>query len=81
MVAVVSTVAVLLEVLPICVDPLYDETAKVPVNDLMDAIAFKSVVLCADVSVTVRFAVPFDQESPEIVRMVVLPFLSTSVLV
>ena len=50
-------------------------------NDLMDAIAFKSVVLCADVSVIVRFAVPFDQESPEIVRMVVLPFLSTSVLV
>ena len=50
-------------------------------NDLMDAIAFSSVVLCADVSVTVRFAVPFDQESPEIVRMVVLPFLSTSVLV
>ena len=47
----------------------------------MDAIAFSSVVLCADVSVIVRFAVPFDQESPEMVRMVVLPFLSTNVLV
>ena len=46
----------------------------------MEAIAFNIVVLCADVSVTVRFAVPFDQESP-IVKMVVLPFLSTSVLV
>ena len=52
-----------------------------PVNDLMDAIAFSSVVLCADVNVTVRFAVPLDQESPEIVKMVALPFLSTSVLV
>ena len=46
---------------------------------MMDAIAFSSVVLCDDVSVTVRFAVPFDQESPKIVRMVALPFLSTSV--
>ena len=47
----------------------------------MDAIAFNSVVLCADVSVTVRFAVPFDQESPEIVRMVLLPFFTPRVLV
>ena len=47
----------------------------------MDAIAVNSVVRWSAVSVTVRFAVPFDQESPEIVRMVVLPFLSASVFV
>ena len=79
--AVVCTAAVLLDVLPICVEPLKDETAKVPVNDLTDAIAFSSAVLCADVSVTVRFAVPFVQESPEMVNIVVLPFLIASELV
>ena len=45
----------------------------------MDAIAFKSVVRCAAVSVTVRVAVPFVQESPEMVRWVELPFLIASV--
>lgn len=51
-----------------------DESAKVPVNDLTVAIAFSNVVLCADVSVTVLFAVPFDQESPVTVNMAVPPF-------
>lgn len=67
--------AVLLDVLPIWAEPLKEESAKVPVNDLTVAIAFKSAVLCADVSVTVLFAVPFDQESPVTVNMVVPPFL------
>ena len=70
----------MLDVLPIWAEPLKEESAKVPVNDLTVAIAFSNVVLCADVSVTVLFAVPFDQESPVTVNMVVPPFLIVSEL-
>ena len=73
--AVVCTVAVLLEVLPICVEPLKEETAKVPVKDFIEAIQLSSVVLCADDRVTERFAVPFVHASPVTVRMVVFPLL------
>ena len=42
---VVFIVAVLLEVLPTCVEPLKDDTEKVPVKDFTVVIAFRSVVL------------------------------------
>lgn len=50
-------------------------------KDFSEAIAVKSVDRCADVSVIVLFAVPFDQDCPLMVRMVVELFLITSVLV
>ena len=67
--SVVCTIPSATEVLPICVDPLKDCNSNFIVKDLMDAIVFSSVVLCAAVSVIVLVAVPFAQpEIPEMVK-------------
>ena len=63
---VVCTVAVFVAVEPICVEPLYVNKANVPVKDFTEAIAVRSVVRCAAVSVMVLVAVPFAHDRPVI---------------
>ena len=55
---VVCTVAVLLDVLPIVVDPLNVVNTNVPVKDGFEGIAFESAVRCAAVNVIVLSDVP-----------------------
>ena len=50
--------AVLLDVLPIVVDPLNVVNTNVPVKDGFEGIAFKSAVRCAAVNVIVLSDVP-----------------------
>ena len=51
--AVVCTVAVLLDLLPIVVEPFFVVKTNVPVKDFEDGKEFRSVVRCADVNVIV----------------------------
>ena len=76
---VVCTVAVLLDTLPICVDPFFVVSANVPVNDFMFTICERSVVRCAEVRAIVLLVVPvLDCAGMVMVKMVMLPFLTAS---
>ena len=74
--AVVCTVAVLVEVLPICEEPLKVESLNVPVKLFFAAISARIDERCAAVSVIVFE--PFESESPVRVKTVVLPSFNTS---
>ena len=78
---VVCTVAVAVEAVPICVDPLIVARENVPVNDLTEAIYDKRSDRCVEVRVIVLAAVPVDHDKLLIVRYVDEPFLSVSVWV
>ena len=77
----VCTVAVAVEAVPICVDPLIVAREKVPVNDFTEAIYDRRSDFCVEVSVIVLAAVPADHDKPLMVRYVDEPFLSVSVCV
>lgn len=47
------------------------KTAKIPVKDLMDTIAFRNVVRWSTVSLAARFAASFSQENPAMISMIV----------
>ena len=78
---VVCTVAVAVETVPICVDPLIVARENVPVNDLTEAIYDKRSDRCVEVRVIVLAAVPVDHDKPLIVRYVDEPFLRVNVWV
>lgn len=71
--AVVCTVQVVVDVLPICVVPLLVTTLMVAVKDFTLAIAVSSVVRSAAVSVNVRLAVPVAHDRAVSARYSVLP--------
>ena len=79
--AVVRTVAVLLDVLPIVVVPLFVVKTNVAVKDFEDVKAFRSAVRCAEVSFSVEFALPGLCAASAIARTDVEAFLISSVYV